>query len=419
MKRVLFLVPVVACVAFTAACSSDSDDDGQSSSSSSSSSSGAGSSSSSSGSSSGGSSSSSSSGSSSGGPACDDASFVFPADTAPALAPTEYASYLVVDAAFPFDVVGQYSTTYDVSSAAWDESGKLLAEDVDQDSGAITVHRLGAPAAATGALTDDPLTLAMPADVPAGSFADYPAVLSVAENQYVLGYTSTMVGGIVPGFAYLFEGAAEKSQSFSNGFFSIVGTAHGAGTRLYYSAFSPFAASQSNVSSSALYVSDYAGTDLGTATSFSLVFTGTDNSGPVVKDAEGNVAIASQGATVNLHLVSHCEAQSATATLENPVFHTYAESSTQSLAVVPATATLPGFVVQQSYGEGSAEGDSFATPFTRTGKAFATAGADVVKPLVWGPLTSGTTLLGDAQGNLWVAAVTNEGGQLLKLRRRR
>ncbi len=436
MKRVFSLFPFVSMLALTIACGGDDDDNSNDNSSSgsisSSSSSGAGASSSSS---SGGSSSSSGgSSSSSGGSsgvvpfACEDTPFAFPADASPVLAAAAYADYLTVSSTFPFDVVGLYGTDADIQPGAsgWDESGKLYSLDVDVDTGAIGVDRLGIPGAATGTLTHDALSLPAPSDLFEPAYLNYPAVASLPGNQYVLSYTSTAVGGVVPGLAYLFEGSTQKSKAFSNGIFAQVGAVRADATRVFYSAFSRFEAVQSATNASGIYASDVVAQQLAGATSnsFLLMATAGDSSGPVVKDASGSLVATSLGAKVNVRAMSRCAALEATTTQDVPVLHSYDETGTQSLAVIPATATQPGYVVFLAYVApyGAPPGTQariVATPFTRTGNVFATSGADLEQPLAMGPDGGYMNVFSDYAGYLWVSVTTDaDGTKVLKLRRR-
>lgn len=431
MKRVLCLLPFASMLAFTLACGSDDttadDDDEGASSSSSSSSSGAGASSSSGGGS------SSSGGSSSGGSSsgaipfeCEDAPFVFPADASEPLDEKDYDDYLALDPAFPFDVVAMYTTSVDVMPGAsgWDESGRVYALDVDADTAAVSVHRLTMPAGATGSLTDDVVELAQPADRFDPSYLNYPAVVSLPGNEYLLSYTSTAVDGVVPGLAYLFAGNVQKSRAFSNGIFHVAGAVRADATRHFFTAFSGYEAAQSSTNVGGLYVADVRGQALTGADtqSFLLAATGTDSSGPVAKDASGTLVIATQGAATNVRAISRCAALEATTALDPAVLHTYDETGTQSLAVIPPTATQTGFFVHLAYVPFGAEpgtpAHSSATAFTRTGDTFAIVGEDIETPVAIGPDSDGLNIYADEKGYLWITVQTDDGSRLLKLRRR-
>ncbi|RYZ63402.1 MAG: hypothetical protein EOP08_10975 [Proteobacteria bacterium] len=279
-----------------------------------------------------------------------------------------------------------------------------------------------APATATGALTDDVITLTKPAELfgAAQSFINYPPVASLPNDQYVLTYTSPMVDSVVPGLGFLYTGNTLEQRAWANGVFNQVGFVRGDTTRVLGHAFSPFAETQPATNVGALYVTDVQGKRLagGTTTGFALMTTGTDSSGPVVKDGNGNVLLATSSATVNVRGVSRCAALEATSTIDRAAFHSFDTTGTASLAVVPAADGLPGYVVNVSYGFGETPAEVLAVAFTRTGDVFAASGTELAAPLVTGTDARALGVFADDKGYLWVGVDTDDGGQLAKLRRR-
>jgi len=426
MKHVLTAIPFALFLSVTVACGGDDEPavDGNGSSGQPTSSSGGSDNGSSSGGSSGGASSSSSGGASSSSSGavpfeCEDTPFVFPADTSTPLAATTYDELFTVNAAFPFDVVGLYDlpTGVDAAGAIWGEHGGALS--VVNDDGDIVVHRLTAPATATGALTDDVITLTKPAELfgAAQSFINYPPVASLPNGQYVLTYTSPMVDSVVPGLGFLYSGNTLEQRAWANGVFNQIGFVRGDTTRVLGHAFSPFAETQPATNVGALYVTDVQGKRLagGTTTGFALFTTGTDSSGPVVKDGNGNVVLATSGSTVNVRGVSRCAALEATGTIDRAAFHAFESSGSASLAAIPAAEGLPGYVVNVSY---DTPAEVLAVAFTRTGDVFAASGAELAAPLSAGSEASALGVFADDKGYLWVGVDTDDGGHLAKLRRR-
>lgn len=438
MKHVLFAFPLVSMLAVTVACGGDDenggDDDGGSSGASSSSSSGGSSSSSSSGasgssSSSGGSSSSSggssSSSSGSSGAPCVDEVFVAPADATPPLDPATYEDYLGVDAAFPFDVVGFYTTAldfYDSATLSWGTHGGPLA--VENDEGALTVHRLVPPAAATGALTDSTVTLQKPADLPAGFALNYPPVTSLPDNHYLLGYTGSDNGSF-PSVVYLFDGETSKGRAFANALYAAAAPLQAETSHLYFSGFSPLGDPQPAGSVSAVYTAGTCATGLlgaGCVAGTAAIPLGSDNSGPVVVDAVGNVSVASydaDGEQINVRTVTRCASLGAAPATVAPVYGFADAMGTGTFAVVPATATTAGFFVHAPLDIADYASDfADATAFTQAGTAF-TAGTSVPQALALGTDASSLQVMNDGKGYLWVALLTDEGeSRLAKLRRR-
>ena len=279
----------------------------------------------------------------------------------------------------------------------------------------MVIHRLTAPAAATGVLTDDSITITKPADLFSPSRPNYPPISSLPNNEYLLSYTTDPVAdGTYPALAYLYSGTTLEQRAWSTNFFGAIGVTKGSSTRIVYHSYAPFTTDQAPSVGGALYVTDSHDGKVADAsvTSFPLIVTGTESSGPVVKDANGDVLVVTQGATVNLRALSRCGVNDATTSKDVAPFHTLTASGTATLAMVPATATLPGYVVQISYGFGDVVATVSATPFTRSGDTF-TAGTDLELAIDADHLGD-LSVYGDDKGYLWIS----NGTRVAKLRRR-
>lgn len=426
MKRTIWLC--LGALSMLGAVACDGDDDGENTSSSSSGGNNTSSSSSSSGnntSSSSGSSgnNTSSSGGSSGTTDCVDTDFVYPADNSAPLAADVYNDYFTLDAAFPFDVVGFYTASELPTSV--DEAGRLVAITVNSDNGDIVVTPFTVPAAAEGAITAAATVATLsPPNNPFGDgkamYANYaPPAISLPNNGWISSYTSTAVDGIVPGYAFLFDGSTFKGGAWANGIYAGVHqSAEGAG-RLLYHGFSKLSAAQSDENVSGVYsardcAAGLVGEACGVATL--LIPTDSESSGPLVKDAAKNIFVATVGADgVNVRGLSRCASLRDVGDETTPIA-TIAQFFTSSFAVVPPTATLSGFAVHE-YNEYATLNQIFdAVPLRRQGAGF-TAEATIANAIVNAD-DSDLTLLSDDKGYLWITIDAEGDLRVAKLRRR-
>lgn len=342
---------------------------------------------------------------------CAEIEFQAPADNSAPLAVADYEDYFSLSADFPFEVVGLYTLPGAAPTLAA-EDGRLLAfENSFDGSGDVVVHQLTAPSGASGALTSEPLTLAGQMPFTSGmTFFNYPPVASLPNNRWLLSYTGTAVDGSVPGRAYLFEGSTLLGNAWANGIYSPSTslTANGA-THLFYHAFSPLAESQDlNVSESAVYA---LAVDGGLSGQSRKVFeTGTDASGPVLKDAVGDLfAVTSSLDGANLWGQSRCGALEGASVSQALTSFDAAGSST--VAALPPIGAQPGYLLNADYNK-----TVVTIPFTKQAGSL-TVAAEIEDAIVVDDEYD-VNVIGDRQGYLWLSLSGGDADRVAKLRRK-
>lgn len=352
--------------------------------------------------------------------------YVYPADSSPVLAAAEYATLLTIAESFPFDVVGHYTTTVfadelDSQALGWGAHGGPFVA-LAQGGGDWEMHQLTAPATPTGVLTDTIVRLEDP--VEHEEFLSGPH--SLPDGRFLFAYTDDEVSG--PGSAYLYTGSTQSSFAAIDGLGTVQGFKKGALSRYLYTARSPFVEGLDAPGNPTLYVQNAcpsgALVDPACAPSALLELGAERNTvtNRIAVDANGNVALAldglSAGIGTDVLAVSHC-ASTGTSTVPTTVLHSYPHSATVSLAFLPPTEALSGYLVEVGLDGDLTELPPIATPVRAEGPGFVVAGADIPAALHLPTGSSGELhVLGGHDGYLWVHVIVSGGDHVLKLRRR-
>ncbi len=339
------------------------------------------------------------------------------------LAQADYADYIAIDPAFPFDVTQVHTSDAPVNDARWGRGGPMVTTLI---SAKPVVVRYVVPPAPKAPLTYTTINYVEATGLPAQKFFNAMIDLPVVPKS-LLSYSGS--GAAFPGEVLLYSTSllAVEGRANVNGYFAGVGLQNAAETRYVYSALSAFAAAPSATSNNGLYVSDSCSGALAPSGAckpgFALVqWAGA--SGPVTTDAQNNVFVAASlsGGPVSdgIYGFTRGEVLGATSTLTRTALFSSNTGGTASLAAVAPEGTGEGWVLAKGY-------DFPAAPtvaFTYAAAATVTEGSKktlvaAIKPgAKMNGEGAGYSLFTDPEGDLWVAADTSTGSALLELRRK-
>ncbi len=340
------------------------------------------------------------------------------------LTQADYADYIAIDPAFPFDVTQVHTSDAPVDDARWGRGGPMVTTLI---SAKPVVVRYVVPAAPKAPLTYTTINYAEASGLPAQKFFNTMFDLPVGQKS-MLSYTAS--GANAPGEVLLYSTSllAVEQRANVNGFFAGVGLQVGAETRYVYSALSAFASAPSATNDNGLWVSD--------SCSGALVPTGTCKpgfallkwngySGPVITDAQQNVfvaaALAGGPSSDGLIGLAKAEVLGATATLTKDPLYGVSTNGTGSVAAVAPEGTGEGWLLHKGYdfaGPSSTVAFSYAVGASITDGSKKKVDAAIKPGAKMNGEGAGYTLFTDPEGDLWVAAVTNSGSALLELRRK-
>jgi hypothetical protein len=338
------------------------------------------------------------------------------------LTQADYADYIAIDPAFPFDVTQVHTSDAPVDDARWGRGGPMVTTLI---SAKPVVVRYVVPAAPKAPLTYTTINYVEATGLPAQKFFGGMIDLPVGQKS-LLSYTGS--GAAFPGEVLLYSTSllAVEGRANVNGYFGGVGVQNGAETRYVYSALSAFAAAPSGTSSNGLYVSDSCSGALapsGTCKPGFALVQWTGASGPVTTDAQNNVFVAASlsggPASDGIYGFTRAEVLGATATLTRAPLFSSNTGGTASVAAVAPEGTGEGWVLAKGYDFPAATTVAFSYGAAGTVTDGSKKVDAAIKPgAKMNGEGAGYTLFTDPEGDLWVAAVTNSGSALLELRRK-
>jgi hypothetical protein len=334
----------------------------------------------------------------------------------------DYADYLVIDGAFPYDVTQVHTTTTPVGNGSWGHHNGPIGVSIPFDpTGKLTVYRYAIPAdpkapvsaAMTQIVTDAP-------GIPVMHFYNPVIDLPVGQKS-LISYSG--VGAAFPGEAMIYDTSLTtvEQRANVNGFYAVAAARSGAAIRMYYASLSPLVSGPSGTADNGVYVSETCNGALvatgACAPSFQLL-KWAGNSGPVVLDRDGNLFVAAATATTqDVYALTRAEASSAKATVNKTKFFDFTSSGTGGLTAIAPEGNNEGWALVKGF-DGAMPVDTVAVSYKANATVTDGGKARIPAALKAGPKNMGYSFYADAEGDLWVAASTMTGGVLLELRRK-
>lgn len=332
-----------------------------------------------------------------------------------------YAAEIKIDPGFPFGVTRRYTTTRNLRGARWGKHGGPMTTGNITDGGMskLAVSRFTAPAASTGALQVQDLFIATASGLPASVY--YNAMVDLPfTDAAVLSYTAS--GAAFPGELLLYgaDYAMLRNRAHTNGIYGVAGT--GTGT-LFYTGLSGLTATATTTQDNGLWRSDLCSGSVvpsGTCPASRKVLGWDGYSGPVVKDAQGNLFVAASlsatppAPTDEVYALTRAETES-TGTVAKTAVLSLSSAGTSSLAAVAPAGGKPGWLLQKGYDGMTGALPATAQGYVAGGQHITAQGTALTGALRAGTAATGFSMLTDDQGGLWIAVSAKDENVLLGL----
>ncbi len=341
---------------------------------------------------------------------------------APVFLPTSaYLTWFTLDAAFPFGVTQVHETNRVIEGASWGAHGGPLSNAFSGDS--PQALRWVLPASATAAATMSAQT-ATTSSLPAKFFwgADgLRDMVGVAAGLH--SYSTSAAAFAGEALMYSASFSMVTSRAFVNGYYSGVGVTDGNKTALVYAGLSPLSASTSATQANGLYVAPICdGKLIGAAGCGgpALVLAWTGASGPVVRDAMGNVFVAASVSnaspvTDKIYGLTLSEVIARAPVAASVVAELRTGGTGGIVALAPESASKFGWLLGASFTPGA---PIYGYPYTLSAGQIAEAGTPTAAAVSPSSSVQGVGMFSDPEGDLWLAVNVGSKGYFVELRRK-
>jgi hypothetical protein len=345
------------------------------------------------------------------------------------VATTQYADYIQISEAFPYDVTQVHSVSGGVGNTRWGKQGPMVTRSGQPRPNLVRFGQVDGSglvgASPTAPLNETSTSIAntLPDDAPPCPMSNpkpdpcgrYFGATGYGESEGLGFWSYTSTGVKFPGRALLFqEPGALVANAHANGIYDLTIVAMGAKKRVVYSGLSGFASSRSSIEVSGIYTSEVcAGPALAGAACapVALVSLPGSSSGPVDKRPDASVvATFLEDASTNVYQVTQTDIFAAKPLVAvKPVASFEGVYGSQSFAAVSGAAGAV-WAVNKPYDD-FMSGAKVAIDVAQFGKKAITAA------IKHGPKAENLDVFSDNDGDLWIAVgLAQGGGVLIELR---
>ena len=326
------------------------------------------------------------------------------------LAPSAYADLLVVDAAFPFGVVGRHAATGAALGARWGAHGGPA---VTTAGDAGNVLRYGKDGGAPTSVVST-----VPSGLPSPHFWGVDGFVDVSAGLALRAYTTSNAPFAGEVIFFGADYARVVGRAKVNGFYSGVGLDDGGEGRLVYSGLSGLSATGEATSDNGLWTTKLCGAASGTCAPSTKLVGWNGLSGPVAADADGNVFVAaftSGGAhTDTVYGATKAQAIAGTTITPAPVA-AFDTSGTSSFVALGASGR--GWLLGKGY-DGDTSVPIWAQAYVVGASGIVADGAADATALVAASNAVTLSMFSAPDGHLWIAAEANGASTFLELARK-